>query len=231
MMQRCVYIVTFLLLSIGCKQSKQEVSAVSISKTNSTAVESVKDAEELEDTLYNNLESHQEGEEDTNVVMASQVDTITQQIEEQNSTGSVKVTSKELVDKPIITKKKKSYTKGRALLDSITFKTIVFDYDTITEGDVIKYKFEFENRNKKAIEVASTYPDCGCTIPSFPFLALDQGDKGHIGVTYNSVGKNGVQESAIHVKFKGIKEERILMLKGFVKAKPKTKKSDTVPPE
>ena len=38
---------------------------------------------------------------------------------------------------------------------------------------------------------------CGCTTPSFPFVPIAPGERGFIGVTYDSTGKLGKQKPTV----------------------------------
>ncbi|MEL6986370.1 MAG: DUF1573 domain-containing protein [Bacteroidota bacterium] len=61
------------------------------------------------------------------------------------------------------------------------------------------YKFKFKNTGNDTLVITGADATCGCTSPSFPFIPLLPGDAGYIGVHYNSVGKEGVQEPKITV--------------------------------
>jgi len=111
---------------------------------------------------------------------------------------------KAIVQTPEIDNKKtkpaKKVKKPKAkLYPSIKFDQEVFTIGDITEGDVIDQDFEFENVGKAPLNIKKAEGTCGCTIPSYPFLSIEPGNTGTIGVTYNSVGKSGVQEPEILV--------------------------------
>ncbi|MEE9373922.1 MAG: DUF1573 domain-containing protein [Saprospiraceae bacterium] len=81
----------------------------------------------------------------------------------------------------------------------LAFEEFVYEFGVITEGDIVKHDFYFKNTGKAPIIVKSATATCGCTIPSYPFIPIDPGEKGYIGVTYNSVGKSGIQTPIITV--------------------------------
>lgn len=81
----------------------------------------------------------------------------------------------------------------------ITFESLSIDLDTITEGDIVNKKFNFTNSSQQPLKIYKTDVSCGCTVPSYPFLDIMPGEKGFIGVTYNSVGKEGLQKPQIKV--------------------------------
>ncbi len=162
---------------------------------------------------------------DVGVILEETIDsTNTEKNTRSNYSDKIVTPSKEEKNVSITTSASKSnavkvVSSSNLKLDNIVFDDLILTYDTITAGDKIKRKYYFTNKNDYPIEVVSTYPDCGCTAPSFPFLPIEKGERGFIGVDYNSVGKQGKQISNIHIKFKGIKEEKIIKLIGFVKEK------------
>ena len=109
-------------------------------------------------------------------------------------------------------KKKRLKPKGE-----ITFETEQIEFGEIMQGDTVDFKFKFKNTGKGPLEIESAIPSCGCTVPSFPFLALQPGDDGFIGVKYISIGKKGAQMPTIEVNTKGSKKPVILTMKGYVK--------------
>jgi len=117
------------------------------------------------------------------------------------------------------TKKKKRYPK-------IEFDNEVYDFGEITEGDTINYNFNFKNTGKKTLDIKSTDATCGCTQPSFPFLGVEPGEKGTIGVRYISVGKSGPQEATITVKSNADYPTKKLLLKGIVNKRDKSKEEE-----
>ena len=98
----------------------------------------------------------------------------------------------------------------------ITFKNMRLDAGKITQGEIINTKFEFRNTGKAPLEILSAKGSCGCTQPSFPFLAIPPGESGFIGVEYNSVGKSGAQNVDITIKTNASKNDLILNLNVFV---------------
>jgi len=103
----------------------------------------------------------------------------------------------------------------------ISFEHTEFDFGQIIEGDKKDFKFSFTNSGKEDLEILKAVPSCGCTLPSFPFIPLEPGETGFIGVTYNSVGKMGNQTPEIEVYTNIRPEPFILTLKGIVLQKEK----------
>lgn len=137
---------------------------------------------------------------------------------------------KEVVAKPVV-KETKTAKKTNKPVDQkskkgtpiITFETREYSFDTLIEGDVINYSFKFKNTGNAPFEVVSAQASCGCTRPSFPFLPIEPGQEGVIGVTYDSRTKSGEQIPKIEVQTDFQDYPIALFLKGYVKDKPKAK--------
>lgn len=124
--------------------------------------------------------------------------------------------------KKVSTAKKKRAKKSKQKKDSlpkVVFEKPIYSYDTITEGDIVKHNFIFTNDGEGDLEISKTEVSCGCTVPSYPFLAIPPGGKGKIGAVFNSVGKHGEEESTIEVFHNGSEEPILLTMKGYVQDK------------
>lgn len=104
----------------------------------------------------------------------------------------------------------------------IQFEELVWNFGEITEGDIIEKKFKFVNTGNAPLEIIATSATCGCTRPSFPFLDIAPGESNVIGVTYNSVGKDGEQDPEITIESNTIPKITTLKLHGTVIPKPQT---------
>ncbi len=144
-----------------------------------------------------------------------------QELVVHNSSKSDQETVKSTAKKTVSQKKKKA---RKRLKPNLEFDLIRHNFDTIVSGDIIDYKFEFANTGKGPLVIESAKATCGCTQPSYPFIPIEPGERGYIGVTYNSVGKEGVQKPLITVRSNASKEPIALMLTGFVEPKKKTDK-------
>ena len=123
-------------------------------------------------------------------------------------------------------KKKKKNPPSRA---KIEFKEMVHDYGEIESGDEIEHNFVFTNEGKAPLNIISASATCGCTVPSYPFLPIEPGEEGRIGVYFNSVGKEGIQEPIITVTSDGNPKITKLKLKGKVLPKKKNKPKQEEP--
>ncbi len=123
----------------------------------------------------------------------------------------------EKVDKPEAPNAEKTGKRS-----SIVFEELRYDFGEILHGDRVQHDFVFTNQGEKDLEIKNVRVSCGCTKPSYPFLAIPPGGEGKIGVTYNSVGKKGYQRPTIRVFTNDPDQpEVVLRLTGRVKVIPK----------
>lgn len=80
---------------------------------------------------------------------------------------------------------------------SIKFDKVVHEFGMIKPGDVVNHKFYFTNTGKADLLIKKADVTCGCTTPSYPFIPIAPGERGFIGVTYDSTGKLGKQKPTV----------------------------------
>jgi hypothetical protein len=98
----------------------------------------------------------------------------------------------------------------------ISFVKKSHNFGTITEGDVIKYEFEYTNTGTADLVITDASASCGCTAPGFSFFPLEPGLSSAISVTYNSKNKLGAQRPEITIKTNGYPSTHVLRLEGVV---------------
>ena len=125
---------------------------------------------------------------------------------------------------------KKPKPQKKVAKPNLKFDLIRHNFDTIQAGDIIDYKFEFTNTGKAPLVINTVRATCGCTQPSYPFVPIEPGETGFIGVTYNSVGKEGLQKPLVTVTSNASNEPIALMLTGFVEPKKKEKQEKKTSP-
>ncbi len=134
--------------------------------------------------------------------------------EENDSNPVVKSTTKPIA-KPKPSSKSKPKPNAK-LKPQIQFEEPVYEFGEITEGDIIEHKFAFKNTGKAELIIKTAKASCGCTNPSFPFLGIAPGETGFIGVTYNSVSKDGPQKPEITITTNVDDTSLVLYLSGVV---------------
>lgn len=138
-------------------------------------------------------------------------------------TASTKASANEMIQqaeknkKPNTTaSKQKNDNKKQRSGPKIEFEELYWDFGEIKEGDVVKKGFTFTNTGDAPLVIKATRATCGCAMPSIPFLEIAPGESDVIGVTYNSVGKDGLQNPEVTVESNTHPKTTILKLHGMV---------------
>lgn len=134
--------------------------------------------------------------------------------------ATLKAATKPKKSPSVVATKVKTISKPKAKGPKIEFEEMVHDFGEIEAGDIIKHQFKFKNTGDQDLVINSASASCGCTDPSYPFLGIAPGDTGYIGVTYNSVSKEGHQKPEVLIKTNASEHAMLLFLEGEVKAKP-----------
>ncbi len=87
-------------------------------------------------------------------------------------------------------------TADRAVLK---FEKETHDFGKIRAGDIVNYEFKFTNTGKSPLIITNAVASCGCTTPIWPKDPIKPGESGTIKVTFNSKGKQGLQDKQIQV--------------------------------
>lgn len=213
-----VIIPSFLCLTTSCRQSSEEVStkakhATETASDNRSAEPDLSEFKKLDaDVNKTKQQAAQLENKTTNPVTKEIVGS-----EKKKETVKKQPVKKQPVKKPVKTIVKKP---------AIEFVEPIHDFGEITEGDIIKHKFKFKNTGNAELIIKTAHASCGCTDPSFPFMGIPPGETGFIGVTYNSVSKDGPQKPDITITSNANKNPLVLYLSGNVKPKEKEKESE-----
>lgn len=116
---------------------------------------------------------------------------------------------------------KTSTHKPKPKFGKIAFEVSEYDFGEIEEGASVEYKFAFENKGNAPLNIMEASATCGCTVPSYPFIPIEPGESGYIGVRYNSVGKDGPQKPVVTVLTDGKPSRVTLDIKLVVLEKKK----------
>jgi Protein of unknown function (DUF1573) len=99
----------------------------------------------------------------------------------------------------------------------ISFVETVHNFGEIKQGDTVKYDFEFTNTGTEELLILEAEASCGCTHPSYPFIPIAPGEKGKIGVIFNSAGKMGIQRPYVTVTTNALPKIWKVNLEGVVR--------------
>jgi hypothetical protein len=91
-----------------------------------------------------------------------------------------------------------------------------FNFGTIKQGESIKHDFEFTNTGKEPLIISNASGSCGCTVPEWPKEPIAPGAKAVIKVTFNSAGKQGVQDKTVTLQSNAQQNPMVIHLKGNV---------------
>jgi len=98
----------------------------------------------------------------------------------------------------------------------------VKEFGTITQGETVSMTFRFRNVGESDLIISSAQGSCGCTVPEWPKEPIKPGAEGVISVTFNSTGKQGLQNKTITLVANTIPNTKVIAIKGEVLA-PETK--------
>ncbi|WP_353133424.1 DUF1573 domain-containing protein [Pseudopedobacter sp.] len=98
----------------------------------------------------------------------------------------------------------------------IRFKTDVYDFGKIQEGQKVSYDFEFVNEGKSPLIISDASATCGCTVPEVPKEPILPGKEGKIRVVFNSTGKSGLQDKPVTVRANTVPAETVVRLIGEI---------------
>jgi hypothetical protein len=105
------------------------------------------------------------------------------------------------------------------------FEKMEYNFGTIKQGDKVDYEFVFTNVGKEPLIISSVNGSCGCTVPEFPKEPIKKGEKGKIKVTFNSAGKQGMQDKTVTINSNAATNPIVLHIKGNVEV-PATTSAD-----
>lgn len=108
----------------------------------------------------------------------------------------------------------------KAELPDIKFDTTSFDFGIMKQGEIRSTEFSFENTGEADLIISDAKGSCGCTVPVYPKEPIKPGDKAVIKVTFNSDGKNGIQNKTVTLITNCIPSTKFLAIKANVTTKP-----------
>lgn len=110
-------------------------------------------------------------------------------------------------------------TANAANAPVMKFEKESHDFGKIKTGDKVNYDFKFTNTGKSPLIISEAHATCGCTIPEWPKAPVKPGESGVIKVTFNSAGKNGLQDKQITVTANTVPAQTMVHLIGEVLTK------------
>ncbi len=102
---------------------------------------------------------------------------------------------------------------------SIVFENETIDYGTIPHNADGKREFVFVNNGTEPLIIETAQGSCGCTVPTKPEKPIAPGEKGVIGVKYDT-NREGTFTKNVTIKSNASETAKILTIKGTVSPKP-----------
>ncbi len=97
------------------------------------------------------------------------------------------------------------------------FENEILDYGTVPANSDGKREFVFVNNGTKPLIIESTQGSCGCTVPTKPEKPIQPGEKGVIGVKYDTSRAGQPFTKTVTVKSNALGQEtKVLTIKGVV---------------
>lgn len=98
----------------------------------------------------------------------------------------------------------------------LKFEQEAYEFGKITQGESVSFDFKFVNTGKSPLIIKEATATCGCTVPEFPKNPIAAGESGVIKVTFNSAGKEGLQDKVVTVVANTIPQNTQVHLVGEV---------------
>ncbi len=106
-------------------------------------------------------------------------------------------------------------------LPIIAYQETIFDFGTLTAGELAKHEFSFTNQGHSPLVIYEVIPSCNlCTQATWTRQAIQPGQKGTIQVTFNSTGRSGKQGKYLIVRANTDPADTRLLIRGEVQAQP-----------
>lgn len=119
----------------------------------------------------------------------------------------------DLIDNPITASEEKVDEEN---LPAFEFEEEIKEFGTITQGEIVNMTFKFINVGKSDLIISSAQGSCGCTVPEWPKEPIQPGEKGIIDVSFNSNGKQGMQNKTVTLVANTMPNTTVIAIKGEV---------------
>ncbi len=103
------------------------------------------------------------------------------------------------IDSSLVNVSETGSDNSRKDLPEIKFDETLHDFGKISQGERVKYTFQFTNVGKSSLVISNVSTTCGCTIAEKPKDPIPPGKSGKIEVEFNSEGKKNIVERSITV--------------------------------
>lgn len=98
----------------------------------------------------------------------------------------------------------------------IEFEDIIFNFDSLTQGEQIEHTYKFKNTGDKPLIINEAYSSCGCTVVDYTDKPIAPQSEGNIKVTFNSSGRHGHQSKVITIISNTKPKKNLLLITGNI---------------
>ena len=96
------------------------------------------------------------------------------------------------------------------------------DFGQIEQGAKVQTTFRFTNTGDAPLIITSASGSCGCTVPKWPSEPIPPGGSGDIEVSFDSKGRQGVQQKNVTIVANTTPNTKILTITSEVMVPEKT---------
>ncbi|HTN19470.1 MAG TPA: DUF1573 domain-containing protein [Pelobium sp.] len=98
----------------------------------------------------------------------------------------------------------------------IKFEKDSYEFGKIKQGEKVTYDFKFVNTGKSPLIIKDAHATCGCTVPEVSKDPIPAGATGNVKVTFDSAGKEGLQDKVVTIVANTVPENTQVHLIGEV---------------
>jgi hypothetical protein len=116
----------------------------------------------------------------------------------------------------VVTNPKSATGDADNSLPVIAFEKDYHDFGRLVNGEKVTIGFKFRNNGKSDLVISQVKTGCGCTVPKFPREPIKPGEGGLIQVSFDSTGRNGIQNQTVTVVSNCQPNQTILRIKAMI---------------
>lgn len=105
---------------------------------------------------------------------------------------------------------------GTSSQGEVSFTESVYDFGTVSEGEVIDHVFTFTNTGSEPVIISRVSASCGCTTPTYTTVPVLPGKEGEVAVQFDTKGQVGTQQKIITIASNGQNSIQTIQLRGTV---------------
>lgn len=99
----------------------------------------------------------------------------------------------------------------------ITFEKTEHSFGEIIQGEVVSYRFKFENTGNAELIIARVSTSCGCTVSDYSTDPIKPGESSSVAVKFDSKNRLGFQNKRITVLSNAIPARKDLHIKAEIR--------------